>query len=132
MASAHETTVRQVYEAANRRDMDAILAGTHEAVEVRPVLGVNLGANVYRGHEGIRQWTEDLWGDWESFDVTVGELTERGDWLLYEVGIVGRGRASGADIDAELFHLAAMRDGLIVRIEAFTERAAAVRALEAT
>ena len=29
MASAHETTVRQVYEAANRRDMDAILAGTH-------------------------------------------------------------------------------------------------------
>jgi ketosteroid isomerase-like protein len=51
MASAHETTVRQVYEAAHRRDMDAILAGTHEAVEVRPVLGANLGANVYRGHE---------------------------------------------------------------------------------
>jgi ketosteroid isomerase-like protein len=39
---------------------------------------------------------------------------------------------SGADIDAELFHLAAMRDGLIVRIEGFTERDAAMRALEAT
>jgi ketosteroid isomerase-like protein len=132
MASAHETTVRQVYEAANRRDMDSMLAGTHEAVEVRPVLGANVGANVYRGHAGIRQWTEDLWADWESFEVSVGEVTERGDWLLYEVGIVGRGRASGADIDSELFHLATMRDGLIVRIVGFREREAAVRALEAT
>ena len=132
MASAHEATVRQVYEAANRRDMDAILAGTHEDCEVHPVLGANLAANVYRGHEGVRQWTRDLWGEWESFEVSVGEVTERGDWLLYEVGILGRGRASGADIDAELFHLARMRDGLIVRIEGFRERDAAVRALEAT
>ena len=79
MASAHETTVREVYEAANRRDMDGILAGTHEAVEVTPVLGANVGANVYRGHEGIREWTEDLWGEWEIFEVTVGVVIERGE-----------------------------------------------------
>ena len=81
MASAHETTVREVYEAANRRDM---------------------GANVYRGHDGFRRWTEDLWGDWESFDVSVGEVTERGDWRL------------------------------IVRIEGFSDRDSARRAFEAT
>ena len=132
MASAHETTVREVYEAANRRDMDGILAGTHEAVEVTPVLGANVGANVYRGHEGIREWTEDLWGEWEIFEVTVGVVIERGDWLLYPVEMHGRGRASGAELDAEIFHLAAMRDGLVVRIEGFTERDAAMRALEAT
>jgi ketosteroid isomerase-like protein len=80
MASAHETTVREVYEAANRRDMDGILAGTHED----------------------------------------------------PVGMHGRGRVSGAELDAEIFHLAAMRDGLVVRIEGFTEREPAMRALEAT
>jgi ketosteroid isomerase-like protein len=35
MASAHEITVRAGYDAANRRDMDAILAGSHAEVEVR-------------------------------------------------------------------------------------------------
>jgi ketosteroid isomerase-like protein len=132
MASAHETTVREVYEAANRRDMDGILAGTHADVEVTPVLGANVGANVYRGHRGIREWTEDLWAEWEIFEVTVGAVIERGDRLLYPVGMHGRGRVSGAELDAEIFHLAAMRDGLVVRIEGFTEREPAMRALEAT
>ena len=132
MASAHETTVREVYEAANRRDMDAILTRTHADVEVRPVLGANLGANVYRGHAGIRHWTDDLWGDWDSFEVNVGEVLERGDRLLYPVGIRGRGRASGAPFEAEIFHLATMRDGLVVRIEGFSDRDSAMNALEST
>ena len=112
--------------------MDAILAGTHEDCEVHPVLGANLAANVYRGHEGVRQWTRDLWGEWESFEVSVGEVTERGDWLLYRSGFWGADAPAGRTIDAEIFHLARMRDGLIVRIEGFRERDAAIRALEAT
>jgi ketosteroid isomerase-like protein len=132
MATAHETTVREVYEAANRRDMDGILAGTHEDCEIRPVLGANLAADVYHGHEGVRKWTRDLWGDWDSFEVSVGEVVERGDRLLYRVGIRGMGRASGAPFEAELFHLTTMRDGQMVRIEGFRERDSAMDALEAT
>jgi ketosteroid isomerase-like protein len=128
--SPHETTIRGVYEAANRRDTEGILAGTHEEVEVKPVLGANVGANVYRGHAGIRRWLEDLWGDWDTFQVSVGEVIERGDRLLYPVGMHGRGRASGVELDAEIFHLAEMRDGLMVRIEGFTEREPAMKALE--
>ena len=132
MASVHETIVRRVYEAANRRDMDDILAGSHGDVEVRPVLGANVGANIYRGHAGIRQWMEDLWGDWDSFETNVGQVVEHGDRLLYPVGLSGRGRVSGAPFEAEIFHVATMRDGLIARIEGFTDRESALRALEAT
>jgi ketosteroid isomerase-like protein len=132
MASAHEITVRAVYEAANRRDMDGILAGAHNEVEVHPVLGANVGANVYRGHAGVRQWTEDLWGEWESFDTTIGQVIERGDRLLYPVGLRGKGRASGAPFEAEIFHVTTMRDGLIARIEGFGDGDSARRALEAT
>jgi ketosteroid isomerase-like protein len=132
MASAHEITVRAVYEAANRRDMDAILAGAHNEVEVHPVLGANVGANIYRGHAGIREWTEDLWGEWDSFVTSVGEVVERGDRLLYPVGLRGSGRASGAPFEAEIFHVTTMRGGLIVRIEGFSDRDSARRALEAT
>ena len=60
----------------------------------------------------------------------VGELrhrasarfVERGDRLLYPVGLRGRGRASGAAFEAEIFHLTTVRDGLIVRIEGFSDR----------
>jgi ketosteroid isomerase-like protein len=132
MASAHEITVRAADDAANRRDMDAILAGTHAEVEVHPVLGANLGANVYRGHAGIREWTKDLWGEWDSFETSVGRVVERGDRLLYPVALSGRGRASAAPFEAEIFHVTTMRDGLIVRIEGFSDRDSARRALEAT
>ena len=132
MASANEALVRRVYAAANARDMDAILAGTHEDCEVHPVLGANLAADVYRGHEGVRRWTRDLWGEWESFDTSIGEVVERGDRLLYPVGLRGRGRASGAPFEAEIFHLTTVRDGLVLRIEGFSDRESAMRALEAT
>lgn len=132
MAGSHETTVREVYEAANRRDMDAILAGTHDDCEIRPVLGANLAADLYNGHDGVRQWTSDMWGDWDSFEVSVGEVIERGDRLLYRVGIRGRGRASGAPFEAEIFHLATMRDGLMARIDGFSDRDSAMDAFEST
>jgi ketosteroid isomerase-like protein len=132
MASENEVIVRRVYAAANARDMDAILADTHEDCEVHPVLGANLAADIYRGHEGVRQWTRDLWGEWESFETSVGAVVERGDRLLYSVGLRGRGRASGAPFEAEIFHLTTVRDGRIVRIEGFSDRESAQRALEAT
>ena len=132
MASAHEITVRAVYEAANARDLPAILAGAHEEVLITPVIGATLGADHYHGHDGVRQWTEDLWAEWETFDVSVGEVLERGDRLLYPVLIRARGLASGAELDDEIFHVTTMRDGLIVRIEGFSDRDSARRALEAT
>ena len=132
MASENEALVRRLYAAANARDMDAILAGAHEDCEVHPVLGANLAADVYRGHQGIRQWTRDLWGDWESFETSVGEMVEHSDRLLYPVGLRGRGRASGAPFETEIFHLTTVRDGLVFRIEGFSDRDSAQRALEAT
>jgi ketosteroid isomerase-like protein len=132
MASTNEITVRTMYEAANARDLEAILAGTHEKVVITPVLGATLGADHYHGHEGVRQWTKDLWAEWETFEVSVGEVLERGDWLLYPVGIRARGRASGAEIDDEIFHVCTMRNGKVVGIEGFTDRESAMHALEAT
>ena len=99
---------------------------------MRPILGANFETDVYRGHDGIRRWMEDLTGEWETFQVTVTEFVQRGDRVLCPFQIRARGRASGVVIDGEMFHLIEMRDGLIGRLEAFRERAAALDALEAT
>jgi ketosteroid isomerase-like protein len=128
----HEQTIHAAYEAWSRWDIDGVLAVVHPDAEVRPILGANVEADVYRGHEGVRRWFEDLHQEWESFETRVSEIEERGDRALCRFRIHGRGRASGAAIDGELYHLMELREGLIARLEAFRERDEAVRAFEAT
>jgi ketosteroid isomerase-like protein len=75
---------------------------------------------VYHGYDGLRQWFKDLHQEWETFETRVTRVDGRGD------------RASGVVIEGELYHLIEMRDGLILRLEAFRDRDAALDALEAT
>ena len=83
------------------------------------------------GHDGLREWFGDLHQEWEAFETRVARIDERGDRALLTLDIHARGRASGVVIDGEMYHLIELRDGLIVRLEAFRDRALAVRALEA-
>ena len=127
----YEDTIRAAYDAWTRRDVDRLLELVHPDVEARPLLGANLGANVYRGHDGTRRWLVDLHQEWETFETRVTSIVERGDRALCSFHISGRGRASGVVIDGELFHLIEMRDGRLLRLEAFRDRDAGMAALEA-
>jgi ketosteroid isomerase-like protein len=66
------------------------------------------------------------------FKAPVPEVVDRGEKLLTVVRVQAKGRASGALIEGEIFHIGTMRDGRIVKIEGFTDRDVAMRALEAT
>ena len=125
-------TIDAAYDAWTRRDVEALLAVTHPESEARPILGANIGTGVYYGHDGLREWMQDLHGEWEAFETSVTEVVERGERVLCTIRIHARGRVSGVVIDGELFHLIQMRDGLIVRLEAFRDRDAAMQALGAT
>jgi uncharacterized protein len=128
----HELTIHAAYEAWSRRDIDGLLRVVHPNAEARPILGANVGTDVYRGHDGMRRWFADLHQEWETFETNVARIEERGDRALCTFRVHARGRASGVVIDGELYHLLDLRDGLIARLEAFTERDEAVRALQAT
>jgi ketosteroid isomerase-like protein len=127
-----EDTIYVAYEAWSRRDIDALLEVVHPDAEARPILGANIGASVYRGRDGLRQWFKDLHQEWETFQTRVTRIDERGDRALLTVDVHARGRASGVVIEGDLYHLVEIRDGLILRLEAFRDRPEAMRALEAT
>jgi ketosteroid isomerase-like protein len=129
---SHEETIYPAYEAWSRRDIEALLERVHPDAEARPILGANIGASVYHGYDGLRQWFKDLHQEWESFQTRVIRIDERGDRALLTIDVHARGRASGVVIDGELYHLVELRDGLILRLEAFRDRDAALKALEAT
>lgn len=46
------------------------------------------------------------------------------------VRLRGRGRGSGVEIDALFYDLYTLRDGIIVRMDQFTERSQALEAVE--
>jgi ketosteroid isomerase-like protein len=128
----HEEWIYPAYEAWSRRDVDALLERVHPEAEARPILGANIGASVYRGRDGLREWFKDLHQEWETFQTRVIRIDGRGDRALCTIDIHARGRASGVVIEGELYHLLELRDGLILRLEAFRDRDAAVKALDAT
>ena len=127
-----EETVHVAYEAWSRRDIDALLAVVHPDAEARPILGANIGVSVYRGREGLRDWFTDLHQEWETFQTRVTRIDERGDRAVLTIDIHARGRVSGVVIDGDLYHLVELRDGMILRLEAFRDKDAAMQALEAT
>jgi ketosteroid isomerase-like protein len=129
---SHAETIFAAYEAWSRRDVDALIEVVHPDAEARPILGANIGASVYRGREGLREWFRDLHQEWETFQTRVTKIDERGDRAVLTIDIHARGRASGVVIDGDLYHLVELRDGMILRLEAFQDKEAAMRALDAT
>ena len=80
--------IRLAIKAFNRRDVDAMLRWNHpDVVYQTAIASMEGGGGVYHGHEGVRQWTQDL--D-EAVEDLRGELDE-----LYDVG---GGRYLGAGV----------------------------------
>jgi ketosteroid isomerase-like protein len=127
-----EETIHTAYEAWSRRDVDALVEVVHPDAEARPILGANIGVSVYRGREGLREWFTDLHQEWETFETRVTRIDERGHRAVLTIDIHARGRASGVVIEGDLYHLVELREGMIMRLEAFRDKDAAMQALQAT
>jgi ketosteroid isomerase-like protein len=119
--------VRQVHDAAGRRDAATVLSLYDPGVECdysRVSWGDPAGRGVYHGHEGLRQVFREWHEAWESHKADVEELIDAGDDRVISVGTArGRGKASG--IEVELPHQAGLwtiRDGRVIRVVWFPTR----------
>jgi ketosteroid isomerase-like protein len=87
-------------------------------------------AAVHRGAEAVkRDWeaTRELFDD---LRVEVEDWIDAGDDVLVFVRYRGRGRDSGAEVEASMAHVWTMRDGRAVRFRQFFDRDEARRAVE--
>ena len=73
---------------------------------------------VYRGHEGVRRLNEQLSEPWEEFRLEPDRFIDLGDRLLVLSRFWGRGR-DGIEVRLPIGHLWTIRDGLVVRMDAF-------------
>ena len=118
-----------LYEACNHRDFDGAVQYMDRAVEIG--LGVRAPDrdSALLGHDGWKEFIRVDIETWEAVTVEPLERIETEDGRILSVDLWHfRGR-DGIQIERELPTLFTFRDGLIARIEGFTEKA---EALEAT
>ena len=89
-----------------------------------------LGGKHYQGHDGVRDWFEEMKRDWTSFEVRPEQFRDLGDDRVLVLGSWrAQGRAGEVLIEfSQAAWLVQYRNGKQVRLETFTERKKALEA----
>lgn len=117
----HRRALERFYAAFNARDLPAILAELHPEIEFQSRFA-QIGGAVYRGHDGVRGWLEDLAQAWEHIEVELGRTHESGtDSTIALITLHAKGRASGLELHEPAAHDLRWQDGKLARL-AYTDR----------
>jgi uncharacterized protein len=106
--------VRKCFDDREKGDFDAAMDALSSDVEWRP-----LTPEVYRGHEGIRQFFRRWMGTWEDYRVEVEAYLDAGDRVVVLAHERGRGRGSGVQVDEQFGQVWTLRERRAVRVEMF-------------
>ena len=88
-------------------------------------------AGVYRGIAAFEQYARQFLAEFSEIDYEVRESLGRGDDVLANMRIRGRGKTSGAAFELSAWWAITIRDHRMVRCFAYLDRDRAVEALEA-
>jgi ketosteroid isomerase-like protein len=129
MSQANVESARRLIDAFNRRDIDAILELAVVDLEWFPAMpGVAAGGS-FNGRQGIETYLADLaetWQDYRSVDVEFRDLDDR---VLILGRLEGRGRGSGAWVDAPQGTVVEFHDGVISRVRTYLDYGEALKAV---
>ena len=120
-------TVRSSYEAFHRRDLEGFLSYHDPGVEFRSLILEVEG--VYRGHEGLRTWWEnvvDVFPDWQP---QIEDAREMDDRVLLRVRVEGRGTGTGIDLERHAWNVVEVHDGRITSSAFFRTEEEALEAM---
>jgi ketosteroid isomerase-like protein len=129
MSQSNVEIMRAAIEAFNRRDDEAFGAFLTNDAEIVPVRAA-LEGTVYRGPDAATQYCAAVEESWENLRWEVEEVRDGGTWVLALGRIRGRGRGSGAVIDARGAWLARFGDGSITNFRTYPDRGEALEAVE--
>jgi ketosteroid isomerase-like protein len=80
------------------------------------------------GLDAVRDNFEHWQEAWDELEVRVEEVIDAGDRVLLTAHHRGRGQGSGVEVDTRFYEVYMLRDGKVVRVDEFSERAEALEA----
>ena len=128
METEAERSVRRLAAAITRGDPDAAVAVCDPEVEFLSVLAVS--GRAYRGHDGIREYFDDVSSAWTEWRVDVHRVAAAADGRVAIVMTMHmRGKESGAALAQRTGHIWTLRNGKLLRNRPFREPEQALLAL---
>jgi ketosteroid isomerase-like protein len=124
-------TVRRSFELITAADLDALLQLYDPEIEFLPVTGTRVESGGYHGHQGVRDYFEEVAPIWEAMRPYGTHFEEIGDAVVVYGGCVVRGRGSGAETDSPMAWVVTLEDGKIVSHRGFRDPESALAAAEA-
>ena len=125
MSQENVEVVRELWDAYSRGDFDHVIALTDPYVVL-----VSLEEGPLYGPDAVRanyaRWME-AWE--EEPEPTVEEVIGNGDHVLVIACFRARGRSSGVRVAERLYEVYTLRNGSILRVDEFSDRAAALEAV---
>jgi ketosteroid isomerase-like protein len=130
MSEENVERIRDGYAAFNRHDYEAAVETFHPDAVWHPYLG-SLESDVYRGRDAIlAMWREFDKGFGGSLKVEPREYIDLGDQVAVVVEAHATGSESGAEVSQSWVQLWSLRDGLVIHVEPFPDREAALEAAD--
>jgi ketosteroid isomerase-like protein len=116
MSQENVEVVRTVYTAWNRGDRETALGLAHPEIVIDASRRV-FNPTTYVGMEGARRMLADMDEVWEQFHTELDELLDADDRVVVIGRLIGKGRASGVEVEQPIAGVWTVHDGLIVRGE---------------
>ena len=115
--------MREAFDALLNQDRDRFIDCFDSDAELVPMVS-ELEGTVYKGHEGIRQWWENLIAVFPGFDSQLDEVRDLGDYML----TIARFRGDEDSGEVTMWTLVELRDGKIAGWRSYSSEAAALEA----
>jgi ketosteroid isomerase-like protein len=128
MSEGNVEIVRQLYECVDQRRWDGMAELLDPNVEQYGTVGGLDEGTVVRGPREIRQMYESEAEAWDRQRIRAERLIDAGDRVVAFQREYQRGRGSGLELVVETASIIDLRDGRVVRIQGYMDRAAAVKA----
>jgi uncharacterized protein len=127
LAESDVAVVRAFYEAAARRDVDAILDLLDPEVVLRAPESLPWGGT-FHGHEGVQEFFGKLAEEPVENRREVQEYLDAGDRIIVQLHLFGRAKGGDTETEVPEIHVWTVQNGKIVDLEAIFDTATALRA----
>jgi ketosteroid isomerase-like protein len=128
MSQENVEVIRRAAAGFERGDLDGMLRYHDPEIEW-VTTGAFVESAAYRGHEGLRRYLGTMLDEFDDLRIEPEQLIDAGEQVVVSMRISGRGKLSGAHVELTLTSVSLLRDGNIVRVRNYSEKAEALEAV---
>ena len=121
MSRENVELVKGLVDAVARQDTARLTELTDPEVEWHSFLAQLREGGVYRGHEGMRQYVQDLADTWEFLHTEIHDTLTVGAVVLLVGNLRYRGKGSGVEAASTVGYILKVRQGRALVLRAFRE-----------